>query len=96
MRIFAVITLIKTRLAAFVGGSLGQKTTAETVTIPKPADKICDAKYFCLIIHCGKNRLMDWLEIQKQGVAMLDKWLGRVGQLDKLSTSALAGNCYCR
>ena len=75
---------------------MGQKTTAETVTIPKPADKICDAKYFCLIIHCGKNRLMDWLDIQKQGVAMLDKWLGRVGQLDKLSTSALAGNCYCR
>ena len=47
------------------------------------------------VLHCGKNRLMDWLEIQKQGVAMLDKWLGRVGQLDKLSTSALAGNCYC-
>ena len=33
---------------------------------------------------------MDWLDIQKQGVAMLDKWLGWVGQLDKLSTSALA------
>ena len=32
---------------------------------------------------------MDWFDIQKQGVAMLDKWLGRVGQLDKLSTSAL-------
>ena len=32
MRIFALIPLTKTRLAAFVGGSLGQKNTAETVT----------------------------------------------------------------
>ena len=56
MRIFAVITLIKTRLAAFVGGSLGQKTTAETVTIPKPADKICDAKYFCLMYFVESQR----------------------------------------
>ena len=39
MRIFAVIPLNKTRLAAFVGGSLGQQATAETVTIPKPAEK---------------------------------------------------------
>ena len=49
MRIFALIPLTKTRLAAFVGGSLGQQATAETVTIPKPADKICEAKYFCLM-----------------------------------------------
>ena len=46
MRIFAVIPLTKTRLAAFVGGSLGQQATAETVTIPKAADK-----YFCLMYH---------------------------------------------
>ena len=56
MRIFAVIPLIKTRLAAFVGGSLGQKNTAETVTIPKPADKICDAKYFCLMYYIAAKQ----------------------------------------